>query len=150
MTASGRIAYSLPDGTTDYGFMVAGPIARQEVRDSGAPDGFVVGFFRIRELAKEAISRLEPRGVEVDANNYTDWWTNPLEPKVAESVRVADRRLAIICGRTRLFRSAEAFQQGPWMVLVAGLVFTMFLSFYLARVRENNRERTAMQEPTVW
>ena len=63
----------------------------------------------------------------------------PEEPKVAEAVQVADRQLAIVCGRTPLFRSAEAFQKGPWMVLVAGLLFTVLLSFYLARIRENIR-----------
>ncbi len=31
------------------------------------------------------------------------------------------------------------------MVLIAGLLFTVLLSFYLARIRENNRERTAME-----
>jgi PAS domain S-box-containing protein len=31
------------------------------------------------------------------------------------------------------------------LVLLAGLLFTMLLSFYLARIRENNRQRTAME-----
>lgn len=59
--------------------------------------------------------------------------------------QVADRQLAIVCGRTHLFRSAEAFQDSPWMVLVAGLLFTVLLSFYLARIRENIQQRTAME-----
>jgi hypothetical protein len=55
----------------------------------------------------------------------------------------------IVCGRTALFRSAEAFQKGPWMASVAGLLFTVPLSSYLARIRENNRRRTAMEQRLV-
>ena len=130
-----------------------------------------MGFFQLGDLINDAISILEPRGVEIlildesaptpdrflhfyasrlsprdiDATNYAEWWHDAVETKVTERVQVADRQLAIVCGRTGLFRSAEAFQQGPWMVLAAGLVFTVLLSFYLARIRENNRERTAME-----
>ena len=137
--------------------------------------GFVVGFFRLGNLTNAAISLLEPRGVEIlildesapaeerflhfyasrsspgdiGADNYEDWWNDPEEPRSAERVQVADRKLAIICGRTDLFRSAEAFQKGPWMVLVAGLLFTVLLSFYLARIRENNRQRSAMERQLV-
>ena len=177
MAASGRIAYTLPDGGIEYGFMVASPVATgttaAALRMQGTEglNGFVVGFFRIGDLANYAISLLEPRGVEIlildesapaaerflhfyasrlaprsiDAGNYSDWWSDDSEQKVAERVQVADRQLAIVCGRTELFRSAEAFQQGPWMVLIAGLLFTVLLSFYLARIRENNRQRTAME-----
>ena len=135
------------------------------------PTGFVVGFFQLDDLINAAISLLEPRGVEIlildesatdeqrflhfyasrlspkdiGAENYQGWLKDSRESKVAERVRVADRQLAIVCGRTVLFRSAEAFQQGPWMVLAAGLLFTVLLSFYLARIRENNRQRTEME-----
>jgi hypothetical protein len=153
--------------------MVATPLfPRQGATDKTAQEvaGFIVGIFQLGSLANEAISLLEPRGVEilildesapagaqflsfyasrlatknVDAENYTQWLNDDLELKVSERVQVADRELTIVCGRTQLFRSAEAFQQGPWMVLAAGLVFTVLLSFYLARIRENNRQRTAM------
>jgi hypothetical protein len=92
-------------------------------------------------------SRLSPR--DIGADDYEQWWNDPEEPKVAERVGVADRQLAIVCGRTDLFRSAEAFQEGPWMVLVAGLLFTVLLSFYLARIRENIRQRAAMERRLV-
>lgn len=134
--------------------------------------GFVVGFFRFGNLANAAISLLEPRGVEilildesapinerflhfyasrlsskeVGADDYEDWWNDQEEPKVVERVQVADRQLAIVCGRTNLFRSAEAFQEGPWIVLIAGLLFTVLLSFYLTRIRENIRQRSAMEQ----
>ncbi|MCU7941591.1 MAG: CHASE domain-containing protein [Candidatus Thiodiazotropha sp. (ex Cardiolucina cf. quadrata)] len=133
--------------------------------------GFVVGFFRLASLTNAAISLLEPRGVEIlildesapaaeqflhfytsrlsprriGVDEYEGWMNDPDEAKVMERVRIADRVLAIVCGRTNMFRSAEAFQEGPWMVLIAGLLFTMLLAFYLARIRENIRQRSAME-----
>ena len=137
-----------------------------------ALSGFVVGFFRLGDLVNAAVSLLEPRGVEIlvlDESaseeerflhfyasrlsprsigplNYADWRNDREESKVAETFRVADRSLAIVCGRTEAFRSAEAFKEGPWMVLLAGLSFTVLLSFYLRRIRENIRQRSAMEQ----
>lgn len=137
--------------------------------------GFVVGFFRLSDLTDAAISLLEPRGVEIlildesapigdrflyfytsrlsprniGAADYVGWWNDQDEPRVVEHVQFADRQLTVVCGRTKLFRSAEAFKKGPWMVLVAGLLFTVLLSFYLARIRENIRQRSAMEERLV-
>ncbi len=133
--------------------------------------GFVVGFFRLAAVTKNTISLLEPRGVEilildhsapveerflhfyasrlsprsVGADSYEDWWENSSEPRFVRNIRVADRKLLVICGRTSLFRSAEAFQDGPWLAMLVGLAFTIFLSFYLARVNEHSRQRAAMQ-----
>lgn len=177
IAASSRIAYVLPDGRTAYGFLVASPVidkaqpVRGESPSATELDGVIVGFFSIDDLANNAISLLEPRGVEilildesapeterflhfyasrlspkvVGPDNFENWLDDPGEPKFSETINVADRQLTIVCGRTNLFRSAEAFQHGPWMVLAAGLVFTVLLSFYLARIRENNLERTAME-----
>ena len=177
IAASGRIAYPQSDGSVIYSFMVAGPVGAENLpaERAAGPNGFVVGFFQIGDLANDAISLLEPRGVEIlildesapaserflsfyasrlsprdiDTENYSEWLLDASEAKVSERLQVADRQLAIVCGRTRLFRSAEAFQQGPWMVLAAGLVFTALLSFYLARIRENDRQRTAMETQLV-
>jgi len=177
IAASGRIAFPGPDGGIEYGVMFASPVfPRQDPRQEAGQHpqvlaGFVVGIFSLGSLANEAISLLEPRGVEIlildasapagerflsfyssrlsvkdiNAANFSEWLNDASELKVSERVQVADRQLTIVCGRTRLFRSAEAFKQGPWMVLAAGLVFTVLLSFYLARIRENNRERSAME-----
>jgi len=137
--------------------------------------GFVVGFLRLSDLSSAAVSMLEPRGVEIlildksapadqrflhfyasrlsprdiGVADYEEWLKDDDEPKVSEHVQVAGRQILIVCGRTPLFRSAEAFQQGPWMALVAGLLFTMLLSFYLARVRENIRQRSAMEQQLI-
>ncbi|MCP4377854.1 MAG: PAS domain S-box protein, partial [bacterium] len=140
-----------------------------------ALSGFVVGFFLLSKLTNAAISLLEPRGVEIlildetahpkerflhfytsrlaprniGPSDYEDWWNDQDDPKFEQYVQVADRQLAIICRRTNLFRSAEAFQEGPWMVLVAGLLFTLLLSFYLARIKDNIRQRLAMEQQLV-
>ncbi len=140
-----------------------------------ALSGFVVGFFRLGSLVNAAVSLLEPRGVEIlildesatpeerflhfytsrlsprniGTGDYQAWWDDRGEPKVTERVQVADRQLAIVCGRTDMFRSAEAFQEGPWMVLLAGLLFTVLLSFYLARIRENIQQRATMEQQLI-
>lgn len=150
------------------------PVHTTEQRAT-ALSGFVVGFFRLSNLTNAAISLLEPRGVEIlildetapaderflhfytsrlapssiGQGDYDDWRSNPEEPKFEEYIQIADRQLAIICGRTELFRSAEAFEESPWVVLIAGLVFTILLSFYLARIRENIRQRSAMERQLV-
>ncbi len=137
--------------------------------------GFVVGFFQLNTLTNTAIALLQPRGVEIlildetapiderflyfyssrlaprdiGQEGYQAWWTDQEEPKISEYIQVADRQLAIICGRTSKFRSAEAFQQSPWVVLISGLVFTVLLAFYLARIRENVRQRMAMEQRIV-
>ena len=141
-------------------------------RDKDHLLGFVVGFFRLSNLTDAAVSLLEPRGVEilildesapdnkrflhfyasrlapseVSEENYKEWWSNEDEPKVVEHIQVADRQLTIVCGRTAMFRSAEAFREGPWVALIAGLLFTVLLSFYLARIRENIRQRSIMEQ----
>lgn len=137
--------------------------------------GFVVGLFRLSDLVRTSISLLEPRGVEIlvldesappdrqflhfyasrlvpreiGVSNYGPWLREEAEAKLTERIKVADRYWSIISGRTDHFRSAEAFQQGPWVVLVAGLLFTLLLSFYLERIRENARQRREMERQLV-
>ncbi len=141
-------------------------------RGRGDLGGFVVGVFRLDSLVNAAIALLEPRGVDVlildesasaderflhfyasrlsqtvvGPGDYESWWKDQATAKIAERIKMADRQLTIICGRTDLFRSAEAFTQGPWIAFIAGLLFTMLLSFYLARIRENIRQRSAMEQ----
>jgi len=141
-------------------------------KQRGPPLGFVVGLFKLKELVSESISLLEPRGVEVllvdttdesdkrflyfyssrlaprevGDTNYLDWLNTEDRPSVSEKLQVADREWNIICRQTDLFRSAEAFQKGPWAVMITGLLFTMLISFYLVHVRKNTEERMAMQE----
>lgn len=137
--------------------------------------GFVVGLFELDRLINTSISLLEPRGVEilfldgsmpaghqflhfyasrvapaiVNRENYLDWLKRGENPRVSETVRVADKDWTVICGQTNQFRSAEAFKKSPWAVMATVLLFTMLISFYLVRVRKNSEERVAIQEQLV-
>jgi len=88
-------------------------------------------------------SRLSPK--RLGQADFDRWWRDKEQPKVVEHIQVADRQFAIVCGRTNQFRSPGAFHQSPWVALVAGLLFTMLLSFYLARIKENTKQRRAME-----
>jgi PAS domain S-box-containing protein len=153
----------------------SGATANTKTQNNVAFSGFVVGLLGLSNLTNAAISLLEPRGVEIlildetahvdkrflhfypsrlaprsiDSNDYDVWIRDQEEHRFKESIQVADRQLAIICGRTQLFRSAEAFDESPWVVLVAGMVFTILLSFYLARIRESIQQRSAMERQLV-
>ena len=137
--------------------------------------GFVVGLFRLSDITRASISMLEPRGVEillldqsagsgdqflhfyasrlsprtVDEGNFGDWWRDESEQKLERHISVADRQWSIIGGQTDQFRSAEAFQQSPWVVLVTGLLFTVLLAFYLERIRENVHQRLIMEQRLI-
>lgn len=134
--------------------------------------GFVVGLFRLSDITQASISMLEPRGVEIllvdesaepggrflhfyasrlsprsiGEENFLDWWRNEKERKLGELIHVGDRQWSIVCGQTDHFRSAEAFGQSPWVVLVTGLLFTVLLAFYLERIRENAHQRLVLEQ----
>lgn len=133
--------------------------------------GFAVGVFRISQVISTSIAYLEPRGVDVVVRDDSisgrggllHWYRSRLdasaavqdrtlaemeisaENMVTESFAVGDRRWTINAVLTPLFRSAEAFKEGPWTVLLVGIVFTALLSFHLARVKESVRERVLAQ-----
>jgi PAS domain S-box-containing protein len=137
--------------------------------------GFVVGLFRLRGLTDAAVALLEPRGVEIlirdesapPGERYLHFYDSRLAPRTiseagdgetwsseaqstyTERIPVADREWSVICGRIPQFRSAEAFREGPWVVLGAGLLFTVLLSFYLLRIKENVRERLMMEQRLI-
>jgi len=178
MSASGRIAFHNGKQEIDNGIVVALPVfgsrSTEETRgqESSYLQGFIVGLFRLSDIARASISLLEPRGVEVllidetadlskqflhfytsrlapraiDDEDFLDWWRNENEQKLEERISVADRQWVIISGQTDHFRSAEAFTQSPWVVLITGLLFTLLLAFYLERIRENDHQRLVMEQ----
>ncbi len=137
------------------------PGALPFARKQADPLGFVVGVYDIEELVHVAINLLEPRGVEVlvrddsaggDAQ-FLHFYASRLEPRAAVKtsglmpaydedqpsmvvgIPVGDRSWSIICVATHTFRSAEAFTEAHWSVLVGGFLFTALLAFYLVLSR---------------
>ncbi|MEF8733901.1 MAG: ATP-binding protein [Candidatus Accumulibacter meliphilus] len=88
-------------------------------------------------------SRLEP-GATATA---TGWLPEQDEnqPRMVATIRVGDRSWTVTCVATHTFRSAEAFTEAHWSVMVTGLLFTALLSFYLVRSRRelDNRSQLA-------
>jgi PAS domain S-box-containing protein len=176
MVASGRITYPAGDeGRMQYGFWAAVPAPASGAEPYGDLKGFVVGLFRVSNMVAASVAVLEPRGVDIlvrDASTpephqrlyfYSSRltqpeddradapvpWTDSEEPKLAERIPVADRQWEIVCGRTDRFRSGQAFQGTHWVALVAGLLFTVLISVYLARIKENARQRSAMERRLI-
>ena len=143
------------------------PGALPFARKQADPLGFVVGVYDIEELVHVAINLLEPRGVEVlvrddsaggDAQ-FLHFYASRLEPRAAVKasglmpaydedqpsmvvgIPVGDRSWSIICVATHTFRSAEAFTEAHWSVLVGGFLFTALLAFYLVRSRRELENR---------
>jgi len=134
--------------------------------------GFVIGLFQLNDIIRASISMLEPRGVEIllvdesadsadrflhfydsrlsprkiGEDDFIDWRRNEKERKLEERISVGDRQWSIVCGQTDHFRSAEAFNQSPWVVFITGLLFTVLLAFYLERIRENAHQRRMMEQ----
>ena len=136
-------------------------------RRQADPLGFVVGVYDIEELVHVAINLLEPRGVEVlvrddsagSDKQFLHFYASRLEPRATSTasgrmpvydedqprmearIPVGDRNWSIICVATHNFRSAEAFTEAHWTVLVGGFLFTALLTFYLVRSRRELENR---------
>lgn len=179
MMVSGRIPL-LKGDESYYGVQAFLPVyernaslATEEQRRE-ALVGFVVGVFRIYELAKASISVLEPRGVEFlvrdetapEGEEFLDFYSSRLSPqrdpgadythappwalttsaRMTKSFAVADRRWSITCAATDHFRSAEGFRNGPWIVLAGGLFLTLFMALFTVYTRSGIRLRLRMAQ----
>ncbi|MCP4041849.1 MAG: PAS domain S-box protein [Gammaproteobacteria bacterium] len=136
--------------------------------------GFAVGLFRIGDLTHAAFEILEPRGVDVliqdqsapEEGRFLHSYSSRVSPssesgaadkepqgqdlpQITALLEVADRKWLVTCVQTPQFRSVEAFEESPWVVLVAGLLFTLLLSFYLVRIKENMAERVRMDRVLI-
>jgi signal transduction histidine kinase len=120
-------------------------------------EGHVLALIDISELAHGAISMLEPRGVEVVVRDVTDGDERflasyasrltpsadrpcveamngaELERSATATIPVAGRTWSVITSPTGRFRSAEAFDEGPLVVLLGGLLITLLLTLALSR-----------------
>ncbi|MCM8625371.1 ATP-binding protein [Accumulibacter sp.] len=145
--------------------------AGADARTTGALLGYVVGLYDIEQLIHTAISLLEPRGVEVlirdssaePDSQFLHFYASRLEPRTMSSVSpivpetddepqmvvsipVGDRTWTVICVATHTFRSAEAFTEAHWSVLLGGILCTSLLTFYLVRSRRELENRIRLTQ----
>jgi signal transduction histidine kinase len=176
MVVSGRIPLIEGDNP-QYGFMALMPVLRPLAPDPGTGAdraelrGFVVGVFRIADIADVAMGLLEPRGVEflvmddsaptgeelldfyasrlnrAPAPASTQWrgWDLASAPRVTETFPVGDRRWSITCSPTHQF-TTEGFVEGPWIVLGSGLALTLVMVLFILHFRAALRTRLRIAE----
>jgi len=171
MTVSGRFKLS-GQNSGNYGVMACLPLYRTGLAAATVPvlQGFVVAVVKLDELAHAAISYLEPRGVDLvieddsadEKTRFLEFYVSRLSPvtflpenqvqewlaeattKLTEVVQMADRKWSITAVPNAYFRSAEAFEEGPWVVLSGGVLLTLLLCAYLLRMRLSMEERLTM------
>ncbi len=171
---SGRLQL-VKGGDPPFDFVAVHPVPSIPTSDdlktaqTGPLDGFVVGLFFLPALAQAVIEPLEPRGVDClirdesgkPGEEFLDFYGSRLSAAElapdevswraqavrlsSESFEVADRQWSVTCAATPGFRSAEAFATGPWVALAAGAFFTMLLTAYLVRSRQNMLHRLKME-----
>jgi len=173
IAVSGRINLSLKN-SVDYGVIACLPIYRKESEHSKKTEliGFVVAVLNLDVLAHAAISYLEPRGVDIliqddssgkDAR-FLEFYASRLNPNVVfqeaqiqawlknakmlltEVVQMGDRKWSISAVPNESFRSAEAFEEGPFVVLFSGILLTLLLTIYLLRMKINMQEHLRMNQ----
>ncbi|MBF0628105.1 MAG: CHASE domain-containing protein [Magnetococcales bacterium] len=179
LVISGRIPLT-PDDPQRLGFLAALPVYQPEaplttiLERHRALTGYVIGIFQFANLAREAISMLEPRGVECmilddqapEEERYLhfyasrlanppftfahplDWqlWLGQPDPKLTAHTRLGNRVWSITCSQTNHFRSAEWFTHGHWVTLLTGLLLTGLLTHYLLRIKTDLLIRTRMAQ----
>lgn len=170
---SGRFNLS-EKNSSDYGVIACQPIYRKGINESIKTElvGFVVAVLKLDELAHAAISYLEPRGVNLliqdesadsDAR-FLEYYASRLSPasvfQIAqlqdwisnskmlrtEVVQMGDRKWSITAIPNEYFLSAEAFEEGPYVILLAGILLTLLLSIYLLRMKLGLQERLRMDQ----
>ncbi len=158
MAVSGRLAAS-PGDPQRPSFLVLQPIER-----AGDLIGIVGATFLFDELASTSIGLLEPRGVDCRLRDVSTPETprdlfiyasrlDPARQGTSEANRwlaedvfpVADRRWSVSCAPSIRYRSAEAFEEGPWMALTGGLLLTGVAAFAFHRGRQTLLERMRLR-----
>ena len=153
---------------------VNGQPAETEEQRRSALLGFSVGVFRITDIASTAISHLEPRGVEFlvldesakAGQEFLDFYDsrldgNPQAPidylsvpewrlkkatRIRQTFPVADRVWSITCSPTDKFRSAEGFENGPYIVLIGGGVLTLTMTLFIFFTRAGIMARIKIEK----
>lgn len=173
IAVSGRLKLSAKSDM-DYGVIACLPLYRtvSSVERTEELIGFVMAVLRLDELAHAAISYLEPRGVDLliqddsaeKETRFLEFYASRLNPTavfheaqvqdwlanentlLTEVVQMGDRKWSITAVPNKSFRSAEAFEEGAFVVLFAGILLTLLLSTYLFRMKLGLQERLRMDQ----
>ncbi|MBF0447290.1 MAG: CHASE domain-containing protein [Magnetococcales bacterium] len=168
MTASSRLLSRKNEGKTR--FVACLPVYRIDAEPTLAvvrnrnPIGFVMGIYLLEKLVQTSLGPLEPRGIDIKIEDQhiaeqtgvlyqyssrlrengdqtvTDIRLQP-DLVINETVDIADRSWHFTAQATTLFRSAQAFNEGPWILLTEGVLFTIVLVLYLFRLQIEMRKR---------
>ena len=118
--------------------------------------GFVMGVFLFNDLFDVSIGHLEPRGIDIyllnraaakkekllyhyksrisrsddSTNQNNDNYLADDTLKLEKSFTITDQNWLFIGKETPEFRSAEAFNYGPAITLLTGIIFTLFIVLY--------------------
>lgn len=153
-----------------YAALPVGARAAGEVPVRAEPLGFLIGVYDINDLVHVAINLLEPRGVDVvvrddsasAGGSFLFFYASRLQrgaavasetatakdeqPRLTVTIPVGDRSWSITGVATHTFRSAEAFTEAHWSVLLGGIVFTALLCFYLVHNRRQLDKRIRLTQ----
>jgi len=151
----------VPETRSQFGFLVFAPIYKKGVTMNSDRsrwdnlEGFVLGTFRISDIAEKAINYLKPAGVDFfiyDASApekerflYTHSARTRKTPLLdqkqpetdvtnSKTLEVAGRKWMVIYSATPDFIAARSSWR-PWGLLLAGLVFTGLVAGFLVIVR---------------
>ncbi|MBF0382219.1 MAG: PAS domain S-box protein [Magnetococcales bacterium] len=129
------------------------------------PIGYIAGIYNLNQIVTASIDPLEPRGIDVwiqdvpEANLKRTLYRydsrlkgeNPQVPedipaikhnlKIVDTVNVANHEWTFTALANPLFKSSQAFNEGPGILLIEGFLFTVVLILYLFRLQSEMRKR---------
>lgn len=137
------------------------PATEASTEDSSTLEGgsrtFMIGFFNLTTITRNAMELLEPRGIDIYIRERTSMqlvhfyasrlgtsepdshWFDSRQHQLSYAKRhdIAGWPLELVLKSTPGFRSAEAFDQAPLLVLLVGSLFTSVVILYLLHLRRS-------------
>ncbi|MBF0098632.1 MAG: CHASE domain-containing protein [Magnetococcales bacterium] len=170
---STALEYVTAEGAIQKYFIFATP-RLTGVHPNTQVTGIALATFVLSDLATYSVSYLEPRGVDflildetepaqpelvefyhsrleshaknsVTKQNWRDWLQHQTM-KVQESFQVADRRWQLTFAPASHTKTGEGFPNGPMIVFVGGILFTLSLAIFVAVTNQNLKERKQLYE----
>ncbi|MBF0446190.1 MAG: PAS domain S-box protein, partial [Magnetococcales bacterium] len=129
------------------------------------------GIYQLSQIVTASLDPLEPRGIDIwiqgpylqkvqntlfhYASRLKDKRLQPLTEEkpqlnklltVVETIKVADHEWSFTALANPLFRSSQAFNEGPWVLLIEGVLFTAVLILYLIRLQSEMVKRMQISQ----